>query len=67
MSRRPPRPKPRCAKCNRITEARDGICRDCKAGIDPVQLPEGKWVPNGRGIVVFRKADGLAMDRGDAA
>ena len=31
-------------------------------------LPEGRWVPNGRGIRVFRvKATGLPLDRSDAA
>lgn len=30
-------------------------------------LPEGRWVPNGRGVVVFRTTEGLPIERGDAA
>jgi hypothetical protein len=67
MSRRPPRPAPRCIECNIITAAADGRCPDCKAGRDPIALPDGRWVPNGRGTVEYRvSATGLRVERGAA-
>ena len=62
MTRRPPQPAPRCTVCNQITVAKCGLCRDCRAGVDPLPLPEGRCVPNGRGVVVYRVgATGLGV------
>ena len=62
-----------CANgCGRSTRAKGGVCQRCKrpASEDaaPVTnihaLPPGRWVPNGRGVLVYRTAaDGGPVNR----
>lgn len=59
-----------CLRCGRYTQAKAQIHPTCTEGPPIVEevdgLPLGRWVPNGRGIVVWRGRDGLAMREGAA-
>lgn len=60
MSTRPPRlPNRLClGGCGKRTQAISQWCIPRRPVRDVVEagLPEGRWVPNGRGIVVYRVA-----------
>lgn len=60
-------PNRRCPGCGRQTQATSGYHRACAAEVHQIPLPEGRWVPNGRGIVVRVNADGRPYRAGDAA
>lgn len=62
-----PRDRGPCLYCGRQTSAKGRLHLACRAELDQVPLPPGRWVPNGRGTVVFRTLDGRPVERLDVA
>jgi hypothetical protein len=57
-----PRSRGTCLYCGRQTDAKNRLHLACRVELDQVPLPVGRWVPNGRGIVVYRVgATGLGV------